>query len=250
MTALSCGEVLTDTVSLPGSADRGRRILVVEDERELCLTLGDRFRSEGYEVEFAHDGRTALQKASGSVFDLFLLDVMLPMESGLEVCVKLRKAGIAAPVLFLTARSQSVEKIAGFRAGGDDYLTKPFDTLELMVRVEALLRRSAGNDPKPADGQYEFGPVTLDVLRKKVIVRGETISLTPREFELLRYLAERSGRTVSREELLEEIWTDASSNFTRTVDMHIAGLRRKIESNPKSPELILTDPGSGYRFQP
>ena len=242
--------MIASPVSSP-NANRTKRILIVEDERHLCMTLGDSLSHAGYEVDFAHDGKTGLEKAERDTFDLVILDVMLPMESGLDVCLRMRKSGLTTPVMLLTARSQALEKVAGFKAGADDYVTKPFDTMELIARVEALLRRTSPSDlvGRP-DGEYQFGPVTLDVLRKKVALNGQTITLTSREFHLLRYLAERSGRTISREELLEEVWGDLSGNLTRTVDMHIATLRQKIEANPRRPELILTEPGMGYRFQP
>jgi two-component system, OmpR family, alkaline phosphatase synthesis response regulator PhoP len=239
--------------SPPSSAKvyRNKRILIVEDERELCLTLAGRFENEGYEVAFAHDEHSGIRRVSEDAYDLIILDVMLPLGSGLDLCVRMRRMGVLTPVLFLTARSQVAEKVAGFKAGGDDYLTKPFDSLELMARVEALLRRGAARETTGrAEGEYQFGPVTLDVLRKKVTLNGQAVTLTSREFQLLRYLAERSGQTVSREELLEEVWGDLSGNITRTVDMHVAGLRQKLESNPRRPELILTEPGAGYRFQP
>jgi two-component system alkaline phosphatase synthesis response regulator PhoP len=215
------------------------------------MTLGDSLTNVGYMVDFAHDGKTGLEKVGRNPYDLVILDVMLPMESGLDVCLRMRKSGLTTPVLLLTARGQALEKVAGFKAGADDYVTKPFDTVELIARIEALLRRVPAPEfvARP-DGEYQFGPVTLDVLRKKVALNGQPVSLTSREFHLLRYLAERSGRTISREELLEEVWGDLSGNLTRTVDMHIATLRQKIEANPRRPELILTEPGMGYRFQP
>lgn len=233
------------------NANWTKKILIVEDERHLCMTLGDSLTHAGYMLDFAHDGKTGLDKVGKTRYDLVILDVMLPMESGLDVCLRMRKSGLTTPVLLLTARGQALEKVAGFKAGADDYVTKPFDTVELIARIEALLRRaSAGEFVHRPDGEYQFGPVTLDVLRKKVALNGQTVSLTSREFHLLRYLAERSGRTISREELLEEVWGDLSGNLTRTVDMHIATLRQKIEANPRRPELILTEPGMGYRFQP
>jgi DNA-binding response OmpR family regulator len=202
-------------------------------------------------VDFAYDGKTGLEKVVKGRYDLVILDVMLPGESGLDVCLRMRKSGLTTPVLLLTARSQALEKVAGFKAGADDYVTKPFDTVELIARIEALLRRVPSEDfVTRSEGEHQFGPVTLDVLRKKVALNGQAVSLTSREFHLLRYLAERSGRTISREELLEEVWGDLSGNLTRTVDMHIATLRQKIEANPRRPELILTEPGMGYRFQP
>jgi DNA-binding response OmpR family regulator len=215
------------------------------------MTLGDSLTHAGYMVDFAYDGKAGLEKAVKGRYDLVILDVMLPGESGLDVCLRMRKSGLTTPVLLLTARSQALEKVAGFKAGADDYVTKPFDTVELLARIEALLRRVPSEDfVNRPEGEYQFGPVTLDVLRKKVALNGKAVSLTSREFQLLRYLAERSGRTISREELLEEVWGDLSGNLTRTVDMHVATLRQKIEANPRRPELILTEPGMGYRFQP
>jgi two-component system alkaline phosphatase synthesis response regulator PhoP len=225
------------------------RILIVEDEQELCMTLGDRLRSEGYSVEFAFDEKAGYEKIGGAPFDLIILDIMLPMGSGLDLCAQVRKSGITTPVLFLTALSQTIEKVTGFKVGADDYVTKPFDTLELMARVEALLRRSPSRESASRSGDlYRFGSVTLDARRNKVTYNGKTITLTSREFQLLRYLAEHSGITVSREELLEQVWGHIPGTLTRTVDMHIASIRQKLESSPKKPELILTDPGMGYRF--
>lgn len=233
------------------NANWTKKILIVEDERHLCMTLGDSLTHAGFVVDVAHDGKTGLDKVGKNRYDVVILDVMLPMESGLDVCLRMRKSGLTTPVLLLTARSQALEKVAGFKAGADDYVTKPFDTVELIARIEALLRRApAGEFVTRPEGEYQFGPVTLDVLRKRVALNGQAVSLTSREFHLLRYLAERSGRTISREELLEEVWGDLSGNLTRTVDMHIATLRQKIEANPRRPELILTEPGMGYRFQP
>jgi len=226
------------------------RILIVEDEQELCMTLGDRLRSEGYAVDFAFDEKSGFEKIGKSPFDLIILDIMLPMGSGLDLCARVRKSGITTPVLFLTALSQTIEKVTGFKLGADDYVTKPFDTLELMARVEALLRRAPQRESSSRTGDlYQFGPVILDARRNKVTHNGKTVTLTSREFQLLRYLAEHSGMTISREELLEQVWGHIPGTLTRTVDMHVASIRQKLESSPKKPELILTDPGMGYRFQ-
>lgn len=227
-------------------------ILIVEDEQELCMTLGDRLRSEGYVVDFAFDGDSGLQKINQLPFDLIILDIMLPKKSGLDLCTHVRRSGCGTPVLMLTALSQTIEKVAGFKLGADDYVTKPFDTLELMARVEALLRRSP-NYPANARGTSgdlcRFGPLVLDTRRNKVTYNDQTVALTSREFQLLRYLAERRGMTISREELLEQVWGQMPGTLTRTVDMHVASLRQKLECQPKKPELILTVPGMGYRFQ-
>jgi two-component system alkaline phosphatase synthesis response regulator PhoP len=227
-----------------------KRILIVEDEEQLCMTLGDRLRSEGYAVDFAFNGRRGAEILSMIAYDLVILDVMLPFVNGLDLCDQMRISGITAPVIFLTARSQSIEKVAGFKAGGDDYLTKPFDTLELLARIEALLRRCDAPQPSsPVDDLIHFGGLTLDFRRKTARYNGRIVELKPREFMMLRYLAERSGRAVSREELLEKVWGNLSTNVTRTVDMHVALVRQKLEIDPRSPELILTIPGFGYRFQ-
>ena len=228
------------------------KILIVEDEQELCLTLGDRLRSEGYIVDFAFDGVIGLERATQGIFDLIILDIMLPFRSGLDVCTDLRRTGSTTPILLLTARSQTIEKVMGLKLGADDYVTKPFDTLELMARVEALLRRTPvraetirANDPD----LYRFGSFVLNIRKMQVSRNGEPINLTEREFRLLRYFVEHQGATVSRDELLREVWGYESGTVTRTVDGHIASLRQKLEVSPQKPEMIITVPGLGYRFQ-
>jgi DNA-binding response OmpR family regulator len=227
-------------------------ILIVEDEEELCLTLGDRLRSEGYFVEFAADGQAGLEKATRLPFHLIILDIMLPLRSGLDVCAEIRKCGLSTPILLLTARSQTIDKIAGLKIGADDYVTKPFDTFELMARIEVLLRRVPFiNEIESQRGQnlYRFGRIVIDIRRTKVTQDGKSINLTEREFRLLHYFAKHPGTTLSREELLREVWGHKSGTLTRTVDVHVASLRQKLEPFPKKPELILTVPGAGYRFQ-
>jgi DNA-binding response OmpR family regulator len=227
-------------------------ILIVEDEQELCLTLGDRLRSEGYAVECAFDGKSGMDKIREAPFDLVILDLMLPVRSGLDLCVDIRRSGFTTPILILTALGQSVEKVAGLKLGADDYVTKPFDTPELMARVEALLRRA----PNRPDGVrsdvsevYQLGEILLDARRGKVTRNGRPVNLTSREFQLFRYLVEHRGVTVSREELLEQVWGHIPGTLTRTVDMHIASLRQKLETLPKKPEMIITVPLMGYKFQ-
>jgi DNA-binding response OmpR family regulator len=227
-------------------------ILIVEDEQELCLTLGDRLRSEGYAVECAFDGKSGMDKIREAPFDLVILDLMLPVRSGLDLCVDIRRSGFTTPILILTALGQSVEKVAGLKLGADDYVTKPFDTPELMARVEALLRR-APNRPEAvrndASEVYHLGEVVLDARKGKVSRNGQPVTLTSREFQLFRYLVEHRGVTVSREELLEQVWGHIPGTLTRTVDMHIASLRQKLETLPKKPEMIITVPLMGYKFQ-
>jgi DNA-binding response OmpR family regulator len=226
-------------------------ILIVEDEQELCMTLGDRLRSEGYAVDVAFDGKSGFEKINEAPFDLVILDIMLPMRGGLDLCVDIRRSGFTTPILILTALSQSVEKVAGLKLGADDYVTKPFDTPELMARVEALLRRSP-NRPENMSAMQEvlrLGPIVLDMRKSRVTRDGQHVNLTSREYQLFRYLVEHRGLTVSREELLEQVWGHIPGTLTRTVDMHIASLRQKLEAYPKKPEMIITVPLMGYRFQ-
>ena len=229
-----------------------KSILIVEDEEELCLTLGDRLRSEGYSVEFATDGQAGLEKATSLPFHLIILDIMLPVRSGLDVCAEIRKCGLSTPILLLTARSQTIDKIAGLKIGADDYVTKPFDTSELMARIEVLLRRVPfihEIESRREQYLYRFGRIVMDIQRTKITQDGKSVDLTDREFRLLYYFAKNPGITLSREELLREVWGHKSGTLTRTVDVHVASLRQKLESSPKKPELILTVPGAGYRFQ-
>lgn len=226
-------------------------ILIVEDEEELCLTLGDRLRSEGYAVETAHDGRTGLEKATGGPFDLIILDVMLPHRNGFDLCADVRRAGVATPILLLTARGQTAEKVVGLKLGADDYVTKPFDTLELMARIEALLRRAPIRpeiSQSSGAGQYQFGAIAVDVRKARVTRGEETVKLTAREFCLLCYFAEHQGAALTRDELLRNVWGHRAGTYTRTVDMHVASLRQKLERMPQKPELLLTVPGIGYKF--
>jgi two-component system alkaline phosphatase synthesis response regulator PhoP len=224
-------------------------ILLVEDEEALRMTLGDRLRSEGYGVDYAVDGVEGLAKATALPFDLILLDVMLPKRSGLEVCRDIRKAGLITPILMLTALGQTTDKVAGLKIGADDYVTKPFNMQELMARVEALLRRSPSR-PNVPPGVYTFGSVRVDLRGTEVQRDGKVVILSAREFQLLRYFIEHAGATLSREELLTQVWGYNEQTFTRTVDVHVAGLRQKLEPEPKQPRFFLTVQGLGYKFKP
>jgi len=221
-------------------------ILLVEDEEALRMTLSDRLRSEGYMVDFAADGNEGLSKATGLPFDLIILDVMLPHRSGFDVCRDIRSAGLATPILLLTARDQTMDKVFGFRLGADDYVTKPFDTLELIARIEALLRRVPG---RASQNVYQVGPIRMDVKGTEVTRNGQPVYLSAREFQLLRHLMEHRGVTLSRSDLLHEVWGYEDGTYTRTVDVHIASLRQKLEQDPKRPELIVTVPGMGYKLK-
>jgi len=223
------------------------RILIIEDEPGLVTTLRDRLRKNGYLVSAAGDGKTGLKMAMHEPADLILLDLMLPGQSGLNVCEKLRKAGSTVPILMLTARRQTKDKVAGLKAGGDDYLTKPFQMSELLARVEALLRRAAAS-PGAAPARHQFGSVTIDTRSTEVTRDGRAVPMSAKEFQLLRYFVEHPNVTISREELLREVWGYGERPATRTVDVHVAWLRQKLERDLKSPQLILTVVGFGYKF--
>jgi two-component system, OmpR family, alkaline phosphatase synthesis response regulator PhoP len=222
------------------------KILVVEDDEVILMALGDRLKSESYSVDFATDGEEGLRKATQDSYDLVILDVMLPRKNGLDVCRDIRMAGMAVPVLMLTARGQVIDKVLGLKIGADDYLTKPFDATELVARIEALLRRSKA--PAAASGIHKFGSVQIDLRGTVVSRNGKVVPLSAREFQLLRYFVEHPNTTLSREVLLKEVWSYSADAFTRTVDVHVASLRQKLEKSPKHPALIVTVAGLGYKF--
>ena len=224
-----------------------QKILIVEDEASLVMTLTDRLQRNGYEIESAGDGEAGLAKALTGGFDLLLLDVMLPLKSGFDICRKVRQSGLDTPILLLTARGQTIDKVTGLQFGADDYLTKPFDMMELEARIEALLRRAAPKPAAPA-ATHTFGNIQIDFRSAQVTRANVPVVFSAREFHLLRYLVEHSGATISREELLTEVWGYDAMTSTRTVDVHVAWLRQKIEENPKFPVWILTVRGMGYRF--
>jgi two-component system alkaline phosphatase synthesis response regulator PhoP len=224
-----------------------KRLLLIEDEPGLVLTLADRLGREGYSVETAQDGAIGLERALQEPFELILLDVMLPRQSGYDVLRDLRQQGVDTPVIMLTARGQVVDKVVGLKLGADDYLTKPFEMMELLARIEARLRRA----PPPAtiDAEaYRFGAIQVDFRKAEVTREGAAINLSAREYQLLRYFIEHRGATISRDELLNQVWGYNAMPNTRTVDVHVAWLRQKIEPNPKHPQYILTAHGLGYRF--
>ncbi len=225
------------------------RILLVEDEIGIRVTLVDRLRSEGYEVETAEDGEQGLRLARQGGFDLFLLDIMLPKKNGLDLCRDIRQLGIATPVIMLTAKGQTIDKVVGLKLGADDYLAKPFDMLELLARIEALLRRSA-NTLGPGTTVQEFGNIRLDPGSAEVTREGETVTLSAKEYQLLLYFTQHPGVTLSREVLLREVWGYEDLPTTRTIDVHVAWLRQKLEVNPPKPRWIMTIHGMGYRFNP
>jgi two-component system alkaline phosphatase synthesis response regulator PhoP len=223
------------------------RILLVEDDPGLILTLSDLLTGEGYHVDTAGDGTTAIAKAASEPYDLLLLDVMLPGKSGLEVCRELRQSGKDFAILMLTAKTQLTDRVVGLKLGADDYLTKPFEPPELLARIEALLRRVKKAAQTPVL-RFAFGSVDVDFENGQVRRAGSPVSLAGKEFELLRYLIDRRGKAVSREELLEAVWEYQPGVSSRTIDVHVAWLRQKLEDTPQNPRYIRTVRGVGYRF--
>ena len=224
-----------------------KRLLLVEDEPGLQLALFDRLSAEGYSVETAGDGNLAVTRATGEPFDIIVLDVMLPGRDGFDVAKTIRQRGVLTPILMLTARSQVVDRVVGLKLGADDYLTKPFETIELLARLEALLRRAPSATGVSLE-RYQFGDITVEVRKAEVTLKGEPLDLSAKEFQLLKYFIEHRGATVSRHELLHEVWGYSSMPSTRTVDVHVAWLRQKLEPNPRVPQFILTVHGLGYKF--
>ena len=228
-------------------ASTQKRVLIVEDEPGLVLTLTDRLKAEGYVVGAANDGPSGLERGTRERWDVILLDVMLPGASGFDVCRDLRQRGVTTPVIMLTARGQVVDKVLGLKLGADDYLTKPFDMLELTARIEVQLRRATAAMPGGGT-QYQFGDIAVDFRKAEVRRGGTVLDLSAREFLLLKYFIEHREATLTRDELLNEVWGYHSMPSTRTVDVHVAWLRQKIEPNPKHPQYILTMHGMGYKF--
>lgn len=222
------------------------RILFVEDEAAFAVGMVDRLESEGYEVEWARTGPAGYEKALARTFDLIVLDIMLPGKSGFDICRDLRRDGVDTPVLILTARGEVVDRVLGLKLGADDYVQKNCEPMELMARIEARLRRSGG--ARVTAERAEFGDVCLDLRKHEVTRAGKPVTLSPVEFRLLDYLVERRGAVVTREELLENVWSLSGDTLSRTVDVHIAGLRKKIEADSRYPRFLLTVKGAGYRL--
>ena len=223
------------------------RILLVEDEPGLQMTVADLLASDGHVVDTAGDGPAGLAKASANGYDLIILDVMLPGKSGFDVCRDLRQMGSDVAIMMLTARNHVVDRVVGLKLGADDYLAKPFDPQELLARVEALLRRVTKEKLTPVM-KYQFGSVQVDFVRSEVVREGKPVNLAGKEMQLLRYLVDHRGNVLTRDSILSAVWEYQPSVSTRTVDVHIAWLRQKLEDNPQYPRFILTVRGFGYRF--
>lgn len=226
------------------------RILVVEDDEQISLALQHGFEYEGYAVSLATDGEAAIRQFDRIRPDLVILDLMLPRRSGLEVCDELRQRPESVPIIMLSARGQEIDKIRGLRAGADDYVTKPFSFLELLARVEAVLRRSSPGEEGELDRELVIGALVVDVPRCEAMRDGEPVEISPRELDLLCYFARHPDRVLTREQLLHSVWGYDQAPRTRTVDMHIAKLRKKVEPEPTHPRVLLTVHGRGYRYRP
>lgn len=223
------------------------KVLLVEDEAGLILTLTDRLTAEGFAVKSAADGEAGLNLALAEAFDLLILDVMLPRKNGYDVCRDLRQKSINTPILMLTAKGETLDKVLGLKLGADDYLTKPFEVVELLARIEALLRRAPQINQNSADS-FQFGEVSIDFKRAEVTKKSRPVELSAMEFKLLQFLVENSNEVHSRDKLLDEVWGYDAMPSTRTVDVHVAWLRQKLEENPRHPQFIQTVHGFGYKF--
>lgn len=226
-----------------------RKLMIVDDDAEMRTLLAEYFRRLGFEVTEKESGPSALQAAAGNRFDCFILDVAMPEMSGFELLKKLRDRGIDTPALFLTAHDMLDDKVAGFEAGADDYLAKPFSPRELEYRVEALLRRGQGAKKTVDDGdRLEIGDLVVDRRRHEVSRAGKRVDLTPLEFQILDLLASEPGRAWSRNDLLDRVWSTEYEGYQRNIDPHINRLRKKLEADPKNPHYVLTVRGVGYKL--
>lgn len=225
-----------------------KKILIIEDEEPIRMALEDDFRLDSYDVAVATDGIEGLAKAAEPDIDLIILDIMLPGMSGFEVCKKLRSLGVKTPIIMLTARGQEIDRVLGLEIGADDYVTKPFSPRELQARVKAVLRRmEAGLDDKK-DNLFNSGGLEVDFRQYLCRKNGKEVSLTVHEFNLLKYLIQKRGQVINRDELLDEVWGRNVFVTPHTIDTHIANLRRKIEGDPADPHLIISIRGVGYKF--
>jgi two-component system, OmpR family, alkaline phosphatase synthesis response regulator PhoP len=223
------------------------RILLIDDDDSLASLLADSLRREGYDPRLCGDAAHAEEELRNDVFDVILLDVMLPDRSGFEFCAELRNQGVEIPVLMLTARGDVMDRVAGLRIGADDYLPKPFEVPELLARIEAL-RRRAGQNGRSDSGPFEFGDVCVNLYQRSVFRSGQSVDLTRLEFNMLSHLIRNRGRVIFRDELLRAVWGYRALPCTRTVDVHMWQLRRKLEADPQEPRFLKTVHGTGYLF--
>jgi two-component system alkaline phosphatase synthesis response regulator PhoP len=226
----------------------GRRLLIVDDDSDLRMLLAGYFRRIGYEVEEKESAIAAIEPATTGHFDCFIFDVSMPGMTGIDLLKRVRDRGVSTPAMFLTAHDTIDDKVAGFEAGADDYLGKPFNPRELEVRVEALLRRSVGTHPVTDGDRIEVGELVIDKRRHEVSLGGERLDLTPLEFQILELLASEPGRAWSRNALLDQVWSTEYEGYQRNIDPHINRLRKKLEADPKNPNYVLTVRGVGYKL--
>ena len=225
-----------------------KKILIIEDEQLIRMALEDDFRIEGYDVDCAGDGLTGYEKAKNPDIDLIILDIMLPEMNGLDVCRKLRMQGIKTPIIMLTAKGQEIDRVVGLEMGADDYVTKPFSPRELQARVKAVLRRMENVSKDSAVNEFNIRGLKVDFLQYECYKHGKLINLTKNEFGLLKYLIKNRDRVIDRDELLDEVWGVDVIVAPRTVDTHMANLRKKIEDDPSDPQLIISVRGVGYKI--
>jgi len=224
------------------------KILLIEDEEGLVMTLQDRLTDENYEIDIAKDGEQGFQKAKSDDFDVIILDLMLPKKSGLDVCRDLRQAGVETPIIMLTAKGQVVDKVLGLKLGANDYMQKPFEMMELLARIEVQLRKKVLSVKNSEIGTVSIGETEINFQTIEVKKSGETISLSSKEFQLLKFMVENEGMILSRDQLLNEVWGYDALPSTRTVDVHVAWLRQKLEIDSRHPKHIVTIHGFGYKF--
>ncbi|MGE5683370.1 MAG: response regulator transcription factor [Bacillota bacterium] len=226
------------------------RILIVEDEPNMRMGLRDNLEFEGYEVDFAEEGNGGLKKILENSYNLVLLDVMLPNMSGFEICKTARKKGITTPIILLTAKGEEIDKVLGLELGADDYITKPFSLRELLARIKAVLRRGEISSPQSGEkgGLIAIGRIDVNFPSYNAYTDGEQVQMSHKEFEILKYLYDHRNKTVSRDDLLKEIWGYGENPTTRTVDNFILKLRQKVETDPNHPQVILTVHGIGYKL--
>jgi two-component system, OmpR family, alkaline phosphatase synthesis response regulator PhoP len=230
------------------TSNNARRLMIVDDDAEMRTLLAEYFRRLGFDVAERESGAAALQTVASERFDCFILDVAMPEMSGIELLRKMRDRGIDTPTLFLTAHDLLDDKVAGFEAGADDYLAKPFSPRELEYRIEALLRRRAGGKQNENEDRLEIGDLVVDRRRHEVSRAGAKIDLTPLEFQILDLLASEPGRAWSRNDLLDRVWSTEYEGYQRNIDPHINRLRKKLENDPKDPHYVLTVRGVGYKL--
>jgi two-component system alkaline phosphatase synthesis response regulator PhoP len=227
-----------------------KRILIIEDARNIRMALEDDFKFEGYQVDTAATGPEGLEKALDLNLDIIILDLMLPELNGLEICKELRRRNIGTPIIMLTARSQEFDKVLGLELGADDYITKPFSPFELQARVKALLRRSEIRDQQSAAATLRFDPFELDPSKYTFTKNNVPVQLTTIEFSLMKLLMQHAGHVIKRDDILSSVWGEEVYVTPRTVDTHIANLRKKIEDDPEKSHWIAGIRGAGYKFNP